>query len=132
MAGLTFSAAQMEYQRQLDQLNQLKIYRNEYKDRYRDRLNSPIKKSEINDFKFFFNSLQDAIVQQEKKVEEALVQLDNFQMEWIDRKNEVSKVSKVAQRARDHELASSMHQENKELDELNQTLFNHHRGNNQH
>ena len=132
MAGLTFSAAQMEYQRQLDQLNQLKIYRNEYKDRYRDRLNTPIRKSEIHDFKFFFNSLEDAIVLQEKKVDEALEQMDNFQMVWMDKKNEVTKISKLAQHARDDELVDDLRQESKELDEMNQTFFNHHRGNNHH
>jgi len=118
----SYSNALSEYMQQSDQLEQLRIYRDEYKDRLEDRLNAPIPPGELNDFRFFFSSLEETIKKQEAVVNDLLAVLEHSRNIWIEKRNDVKKMTKLKEKAELMESNLLQKQENLQMDELNQMM----------
>lgn len=122
MAGATLASAQTEHQSQLNQLDQLKIYKQEYQLQLKQRMSNSITSKEIQDFQFFFASLDDAIAQQVVMVKRSATQVDLTKAEWLEKKKEVKKISRIAENLKKEEYLLESRKEQKETDELSQLL----------
>lgn len=120
MAGATFSKAQNDFQQKMQQLEQLNLYRDEYQERLKERLKSPINAQEMRDYQFFFNSLDYVISEQLKIVKDSEIEVEKYRDEWLDKKNEVNKFTRLADNCRRTETKANEKKLLRENDELNQ------------
>lgn len=119
MALAALASARAQFQKQEDQLNQLKIYRDDYRAQLAQRMQDTTSASAIRDFQYFFSSLEDAITQQTLEVEKAAVELDKVEQNWLNSRREVKKFSQAASNLKQRELADMERQSQLESDELN-------------
>lgn len=119
MALAALASARAQFQKQEDQLNQLKIYRDDYRAQLAQRMQDTTSASVIRDFQYFFSSLEDAITQQTLEVEKAAVELDKVEQNWLNSRREVKKFSQAASNLKQRELADMERQSQLESDELN-------------
>ena len=119
MALAALATARAQYQKQEDQLNQLKIYRDDYRSQLIERMQSTTSANEIRDFQYFFSSLDDAIDQQTLEVQRAAKELDKVEQNWIQTRQEVKKFSQAAHNLKQRELADVERRSQQESDELN-------------
>jgi len=123
VALVSLTSAKTQFQSQENQLNQLNLYKYEYQERLNTRMKNTITANEIQDYQYFFASLDNAISQQAEVVEQCALQVEASRKNWLHKKQDVSKISRVAENLRKQEQASQQKSEQKESDELNLRLF---------
>lgn len=123
LAGASLASSRDQYRIQENQLQQLKIYKVEYQQQLRTRLKTSISANEIRDYQYFFSSLDTAILQQKELVKQSAVQVEKSKDNWLHRKREVAKISRVAENLRTQEALTSQKNEQKTADELNLSAF---------
>lgn len=123
MALAELATARDHYQRHEDQLTQLKIYREDYRNQLADRMSTTTSASAIRDFQYFFSSLDEAIAQQSREVEKAAEALEKVEQNWLSRRQEVKKFNCVADNLRKQEVADSERRSQIESDELANNHF---------
>ena len=119
MALAALATARSQYQKQEDQLNQLKIYRDDYRSQLIERMQVTTSANEIRDFQYFFSSLDDAIDQQALEVEKAAAELAKVEQNWLQSRQEVKKFSQAASNLKQREDADVERRSQQESDELN-------------
>ena len=123
MALAALATARAQYQKQEDQLNQLKIYRDDYRSQLIERMQVTTSANEIRDFQYFFSSLDDAIDQQAMEVEKAAAELQKVEQNWLQSRQEVKKFSQAANNLRQREEADIERRSQQESDELNTSNY---------
>ncbi len=123
VALVSLTSARTQFQSQENQLNQLKLYKEEYQERLNTRMRNTISANEIQDYQYFFTSLDTAISQQAEVVRQCGLEVEASRKNWLDKKQAVSKISRVAESLRKQEHASQQRSEQKESDELNLRLY---------
>ena len=132
IAGAALSNAQAQQQQQVDQLKQLEIYKEEYQVQLKSRLETPISAKEIQDYQYLFASLDAAIEQQVEAIKKFAVEVEATKDNWIEKKQEVKKVSLAADNIRQQEDHLKAKQEQQQTDEFNQQFFNSDQGSTDH
>lgn len=122
-AGADLSSCRSNYQQCKDQLDQLRVYREEYHERLHTKMQHSITANEIRDFQFFFSSLDLAIEQQAQILDQSAAQVEQSRLNWLEKKQDVSKMSKAAENLKNREMADSNKREQQAADELSQLLF---------
>jgi len=128
IARVSLTSARTQYQSQENQLKQLQVYKEEYQQRLHTRLKNTISANEIQDYQYFFSTLDKAISQQSDVVKQCAIQVAASRNNWLNKKQAVSKISRVAESLRKLEFAAQQKSEQKESDELNLRLFATERG----
>ncbi len=123
VASASFASIMSQYEYQDNQLKQLRLYREEYQERLNERMKNPINVTEIRDYQYFFATLDKAIEQQEQNVELIARQMESSKVNWLQKKQDTEKVSRVAEKFRLEETFAQMKTEQKESDELNLQRF---------
>jgi flagellar FliJ protein len=123
MAGASLAQAQAEHNSQLSQLEQLKIYKADYAEQFRKRMNGQITPQELQDYRYFFASIDTAIGQQESMVNHYAKLVEKHKEEWLLRHQEVQKMDHAAANIRKVEQFHVSRQEQKLLDELSSQFF---------
>lgn len=124
-AGAVFSNAQLSYENQLEQLEQLEIYRDEYKKRLQVRCQDSINSGELNDYRFFFSSLEQAIKTQQQSLELLRQNSEERKAQWLEKKNATKKLAKVKDSIKVSEDKAAGKILEMEIDELNNYLRRH-------
>lgn len=117
MAGNHYAAAQARHEQGRHQLEQLMIYREDYQQRLNERVRAPVSAKEMRDYRFFFDSLEQAIRQQEVVVAQLDRERELARSEWLLKRREVKKVAQAADNLRAREQRSEEAHEQKESDE---------------
>jgi len=123
MALAALATARAQYQKQEDQLNQLRIYRDDYRNQLNERMQATTSANEIRDFQYFFASLDDAIDQQALEVEKAATELEKVEQNWLQSRQEVKKFSKAASNLKQREDADAERRTQMESDELSTSNY---------
>lgn len=119
LAGANLARVEQEYNAALHQLEQLRIYKDEYADQLKHRMESGhVKPEEIQDFRYFFASLYKAISQQESIVAHLHKQLEDARQEWLAKDQEVRKIDKIGENMRREEAQVEARKEQKRSDEM--------------
>ena len=126
MAGAKLAGISQEYAVQMNQLEQLKIYKDDYAEQLRQKMQENISPQELRDYKYFFSSIENAIHQQESMVRHLQLKLEKCQEEWLERRNEVEKINIAGEHIRRSEAEAEARREQKVSDELsmNMAAFN--------
>ena len=123
MALAALATARAQYQKQEDQLNQLKIYRDDYRNQLTERMQDTTSANEIRDFQYFFASLDDAIDQQALEVDRAATELEKVEQNWLHSRQEVKKFSQAASNLKQREDADAERHTQMESDEVNTSNY---------
>ena len=123
LAGASLAGVQAEYNAQLSQLEQLKIYKADYAEQFRKRMSGQVTPQELQDYRYFFASIDTAIQQQESMVEHYAKLVEKRKEEWMLRHQEVRKIDTVADKVRKVEQFKVTRQEQKLLDEVSSRFF---------
>jgi flagellar FliJ protein len=118
LAGANLARIEQEYNTQLHQLEQLRIYKDEYSDQLKQRMNGHVSPDEIQDFRYFFASLYKAISQQESLVNHLHRQLEESRQEWLAKDQEVRKFNTIGDNMRREEQQQETRKEQKRSDEM--------------
>jgi len=118
MAGASLSSATQQFEIQENQLTQLKLYKEEYQNQLSERLENRVTAPEIRDYQYFFDSLDQAIAQQTEKVRQCADVVESSRAIWLEKKQEVKKVSKAAANFKSIEFNKEQKREQAESDEL--------------
>ncbi len=118
-SGALFANVMSNYQFHENRLKHLRIYREEYQDRLNSKMQESLSVSELQDYQYFFSSLEQAIEQQAEKVSEIAAELENAKSTWLKHKRDTDKISRAAENMRSLEYSINVKNEQKELDELN-------------
>ncbi|MBN4075918.1 MAG: flagellar export protein FliJ [SAR86 cluster bacterium] len=117
IAGLSLASAKTTYAKEEQQLQQLRIYKKEYQHKLKNRLKEQISPNEMQDYQYFFISLDKAITQQAEVVENKSTLLEQSRQNWLMQKMEVSKFQRVTQKLKAKEAVIENVKEQKEADE---------------
>jgi flagellar FliJ protein len=117
LAGANLARVENEYQTQLHQLEQLRIYKDEYSEQLKQRMEGAVTPDEIQDFRYFFASLYKAISQQESIVNHLHKQLEECRQEWLAKDQEVRKFDTVSDNLKKAEAKTEARREQKHTDE---------------
>jgi len=123
MALAALATARAQYQKQEDQLNQLRIYRDDYRNQLTERMQDTTSANEIRDFQYFFASLDDAIDQQALEVDRAATELEKVEQNWLQSRQEVRKFSQAASNLKQREDADAERRTQMESDEVNTSNY---------
>jgi flagellar export protein FliJ len=123
MAGAGLANAQAEHNAQVSQLEQLKIYKADYAEQFRTRMAGQITPQELQDYRYFFASIDTAIGQQESMVEHYAKLVEKRKQEWLLRHQEVQKIDHATANLRKVEQSQVNRREQKLLDELSSQFF---------
>lgn len=123
MAGASLANVQAEYNAQVSQLEQLKIYKADYAEQFRTRMAGQITPQELQDYRYFFASIDTAIQQQESMVAHYAKNVEKRKEEWLLRHQEVQKVDTATANIRKVEQFKVSRQEQKMLDEVASRFF---------
>lgn len=118
VASASFASTMSEYQFHEKQLQQLMLYREEYQDRLNERMKNAITVSEIRDYQYFFATLDNAIELEAENVGRFEQQMITSKQNWLEKKQDTEKISRVAHKFRQQEETAQMKAEQKESDEL--------------
>jgi flagellar FliJ protein len=118
LAGANLARVEQEYNTQLHQLEQLRIYKEEYSEQLKQRMNGHVTPDEIQDFRYFFASLYKAISQQESLVNHLHKQLEESRQEWLAKDAEVRKFNTIGENMRREEQQQETRKEQKRSDEM--------------
>jgi flagellar export protein FliJ len=118
LAGADLARVEQEYAAQLHQLEQLRIYKEDYAEQLKQRLAANVSADEIQDYRYFFASLYRAISQQESIVRHLQQQLEECRREWLAKDQEVRKLNTLSDGFRKTEAQAAARLEQKQSDEL--------------
>jgi flagellar FliJ protein len=119
LAGANLARVEQECKSAQHQLDQLHIYKDEYSEQLKSRMDSgQVTPDEIQDFRYFFASLYKAIGQQESVVKHLNTQLEDARQEWLAKDQEVRKIEKIGETMRREEAQVEARKEQKRSDEL--------------
>lgn len=118
MAVAALATARANYQKQENQLEQLRIYREDYREQLSARMQGSTSANAIRDFQYFFESLDDAISRQTQEVEKAALELEKVERHWLNCRQEVKKFNQAANSLRSQESATQERRAQRETDEL--------------
>ena len=118
LAGATLARVEQEYNAALHQLEQLRIYKDEYSEQLKQRMEGNVSPDEIQDFRYFFASLYKAINQQESIVNHLHRQLEECRQEWLAKDQEVRKLNTIGENLRREEAQVEARREQKRSDEM--------------
>lgn len=118
LAGAKLASVYAEYNSQLNQLEQLHIYKDDYAEQLKHKMQAKISPQELRDYRFFFSSIENAIHQQESMVNHLLKKLEKCQSEWFERRNEVEKLNVAGANIKRTEAVVEARKEQKLSDEL--------------
>ena len=118
LAGAKLAKASAEYTQQLNQLQQLVIYKDDYAEQLKTRMQGNLSPQELRDFRYFFTSIENAIHQQESMVAHLRKKLDECQTEWFEKRNEVEKINVAGASLKRAEAVTATRLEQKASDEL--------------
>ncbi len=118
LAGAKLAKASEEYAQQQNQLEQLRIYREDYAEQLRVKMLGDLSPQELRDYRFFFASIENAIHQQESMVAHMHRKLEQCQAEWMEKRNEVEKLNVAGASLKRAEAATEARNEQKASDEL--------------
>jgi flagellar FliJ protein len=117
LAGAKLAKASAEYTQQLNQLQQLVIYKDDYAEQLKTRMQGNLSPQELRDFRYFFTSIENAIHQQESMVAHLRKKLDECQAEWFEKRNEVEKINVAGASLKRAEAVTATRLEQKASDE---------------
>lgn len=117
-ASASFASIASELQFHENQLKQLFIYRKEYQEKHAKKLRSSTSVHRMRDYQHFTATLDKAIEQQEKMVEGTRLQMECSRTNWLEKKQDTKKVSRVTEKFLQREVAEQLKTEQKESDEL--------------
>ena len=118
MASAKLSSINQEYMNQLNQLEQLRIYKDEYAEQLKSKMTAAVSTQELRDYKYFFSSIENAILQQESMVRHLQMKMEQVQAEWMEKRNEVEKINVAGENLKRAEAEAQARQEQKLNDEL--------------
>lgn len=119
LAGANLARIEQEHKAAQHQLEQLRIYKDEYSEQLKQRMDSGhVKPEEIQDFRYFFASLHKAIGQQESLVKHMGKQLEDARQEWLAKDQEVRKIDRIGENMRREEAQAEARKEQKRSDEM--------------
>ncbi|HEY0961892.1 MAG TPA: flagellar export protein FliJ [Pseudomonadales bacterium] len=119
LAGANLARIEQECKAAQHQLDQLRIYKDEYADQLKGRMDSGhVTPEEIQDFRYFFASLHKAISQQESVVRHMQKQLEDARQEWLAKDQEVRKIDRIGENMRREEAQAEARREQKRSDEM--------------
>ncbi|MES2624466.1 MAG: flagellar export protein FliJ [Pseudomonadota bacterium] len=123
MAGTQLATVYAEYSVQVKQLEQLHIYKDDYAEQLKIKLNGSIKPEVLRDYKYFFSSIDSAIQQQEGLVKRLHTKLENSQADWLDKHSEVQKINVAGDNMRKLERNIEAKKEQNSSDELSMRML---------
>ena len=123
LAGANLANTQAEYASQVNQLEQLMVYKAEYADKFTERMKGDISANELQDYRYFFASIDAAITQQQSMVHHFKRLVEKSREEWLNRHQEVQKINQVSSSLRRTEQVARSRIEQKVLDEITQHFF---------
>jgi flagellar FliJ protein len=118
LAGAKLAKISAEYSQQLNQLEQLHIYRDDYAEQLKHKMQGNLSCEALRDYRYFFASIENAIHQQESMVAHVKKKLDQCQAEWFDKRNEVEKINVAGASLKRSEALVEARREQKASDEL--------------
>jgi flagellar FliJ protein len=122
-AGALLNCARSQHQKQEQQLEQLKLYRQEYQQRLQAKLQNSASATLMDDYHRFFSMLDTAINDQAKIVNRSSQQVDSSQQNWLDKKRAVTSMTRAAENIKAQEECVVRANEQKENDELASRLY---------
>jgi flagellar protein FliJ len=122
-AGALLNCARSQHQQQKQQLEQLKLYRQEYQQRLQAKLQNSASATLMDDYHRFFSMLDTAINDQAKIVNRSSQQVDSSQQNWLDKKRAVTSMTRAAENIKAQEECVVRANEQKENDELASRLY---------
>ena len=117
-ASASFATVASQFQFHENQLKQLMIYRAEYQEKHKEKLKNSTSINQIRDYQHFSTTLDKAIEQQKQMVDEIERQLEYCRTNWLEKKQDTEKISRVTEKFRLRETADQIKAEQKESDEL--------------
>ena len=123
IAGTQLATVYSEYSVQVKQLEQLHIYKDDYAEQLKSKLNGSIRPEVLRDYKYFFSSIDTAIAQQEGLVQRLHTKLEKSQSEWLDKHSEVQKINVAGDNMRKLERQAEARKEQKSTDELSMRML---------
>ncbi len=117
-AVAALATARANYQKQENQLEQLRIYREDYREQLTKRMQGSTSVNALRDFQYFFESLDDAITQQSREVERVAMELEKVEKNWLNCRQEVKKFNQAAGNLRRQENDAAERRAQLENDEL--------------
>jgi flagellar export protein FliJ len=123
VAGTQLATVYAEYSVQVKQLEQLHIYKDDYAEQLKSKLNGSIKPAVLRDYKYFFSSIDTAIQQQEGLVKRLHTKLEQSQAEWLDKRSEVQKINVAGDNMRKLEQQVEARKEQRSSDELSMRML---------
>lgn len=126
LAGANLASIQAEYAAQVNQLEQLQVYKAEYADKFTSRMQGEVSAQELQDYRYFFASIDAAITQQQSMVNHYKKLVEKNREEWLTRHQETQKLSQASSTLKRAELAVRQRLEQKVLDEITSHFFHSH------
>lgn len=123
MAGSQLAMVYAEYSTQVKQLEQLHIYKEDYAEQLKSKLDNTIRPEVLRDYKYFFNSIDTAIQQQEGMVKHLHNKLEKSQANWLDKHSEVQKINVAGANMRILEQKIEEKKEQQSSDELSMRML---------
>lgn len=123
IAGANLANVQAEYATQVNQLEQLKVYKAEYAEKFVSRMQGNVSTQELQDYRYFFASIDAAIQQQQTMVNHYQRMVDKTRDEWLARHQEVQKITQITENLKQQDKQVSAKREQKLLDELTSHFF---------
>ena len=123
LAGASLAGIQAEYASQVNQLEQLMVYKAEYADKFTRRMQGQVSALELQDYRYFFASIDAAIGQQQTMVHHFKRLVEKSREEWLSRHQEVQKINHVTSHLRKSEQQVQDRIEQKVLDEITSHFF---------
>lgn len=123
LAGISLANMQAEYAAQVNQLEQLMVYKAEYADKFTSRMQGNVSAQELQDYRYFFASIDQAITQQQTMVNHYRRLVERSREEWLHRHREVQKINQLSANLRKSEQVTHGRLEQKILDEITSHFF---------
>lgn len=123
IAGAKLANVYAEYNLQLNQLDQLRIYKDDYAEQLKQKMQAKISPQELRDYKYFFSSIENAIHQQESMVNHLAKKLEKCQEDWLEKRNEVEKINVAGASLKRAEAQQDASKEQKLNDELGMMML---------
>jgi len=117
-AGAALASAQALFDAQCSQLKKLEAYRVEYQEQLSAKLGNSDSASAIYDYHCFIASLNNAITKQKELVKQYAKKVETSRAQWLQRKQEVTKMTRAVDNIKRREVSIERRQEQIESDEL--------------
>jgi flagellar FliJ protein len=116
-AATELGQAQQQLQAQINRLNELQNYKDEYLGRYQQTGQNGISVDRLQSFRSFLDKLELAVEQQKQAVKIAEELVDKRKRQWFSSRDKVKIFDNVISRIVDQELQKEEKQEQKESDD---------------